>query len=490
MISYRQFKFGWATAELEGASHPALLLQGFFDSGIVRQARFGQEFLVLGYKGSGKSAVSEHLRLTAEADPHLFVTSAFLADFPYNDFSRLVQGDDPEVRYPTAWSWLLLVKLYDSFLKDEGGRAEAGGEFQRNAEILAKLGLLPSRSLKELVLSSSTKTFRVKLPVVFESEFRRDKHEQNLKLPFFVERLKATLCEFRSESRHLLIIDGLDDILLASGSRQYDSLAGLVLEVSRLNSLFSRNGCPAKILLLCRTDMYERLPGANKNKIRQDSAITLDWYHDPRQPGQSNLVKMLNLKAQVTDPGCNDVFATYFPPEMIWGHNEQQPMASYLLDFTRHTPRDFVQVLTHIQPFAAESRQPSLIRRQLTQEQILSGLRSYSINYFLPEIKDELVGYFSSEQVNAMIDLIGSLRKREFRFSELEQKASGQKRYSDLDLSGAIAALFECSAIGNVHNKPTGNTYFTFKYRNRHSTLSLQDRLLLHRGMWKALNLV
>jgi len=245
-----------------------------------------------------------------------------------------------------------------------------------------------------------------------------------------------------------------------------------------------------KVLLLCRTDLYERLPGPNKNKIRQDSAIVLDWYHDPRQPGESNLVKLINLKARVTDQRLQDVFTAHFPPQIVFEKsNTRQPIRSYLLDFTRHTPRDFIQVLTHIRQFAPTQENP-LIRRHLAQDQILSGLRNYSINYFLPEIKDELVGYYSGEDVEAAFTLIGSLRKREFPFKELEAKAAGQKQYGNLDLAGIITALFECSAIGNIQKRPHGTTYFTFRYRNRNSTLNLDDRLILHRGMWKALNLI
>jgi hypothetical protein len=292
-----------------------------------------------------------------------------------------------------------------------------------------------------------------------------------------------------SPNRHILIIDGLDDIF-TSNTAQYQSLAGLVLEISRLNALFARAGSKLKVLLLCRTDLFERLPGPNKNKIRQDSAIVLDWYHDPRQPGESNLVKLINLKARVTDPCLRNVFATHFPREVILRKsNTRQSVTGYLLDFTRHTPRDFIQVLTHIQKFSPRQKTP-LIRSLLTQEQIHSGLRSYSINYFLPEIKDELVGYYSGEEVEAAFSLMGSLRKREFTFGELEGRAATQKRYGSLDLSGIVSALFECSAIGNIHKRPGGTTYFTFRYRNRNSTLNLQDRLILHRGMWKALNLI
>jgi hypothetical protein len=117
-------------------------------------------------------------------------------------------------------------------------------------------------------------------------------------------------------------------------------------------------------------------------------------------------------------------------------------------------------------------------------------MRSYSIDYFLPEIKDEFGWVFSNDEVNSTIDLIGSMRNREFRFAKLTKRAEGQKRFASLDLSSMITALFECTAIGNIHSLRGGGTYYTFKYRNRNSTLNLEDLLTLHRGMSKALNLI
>ena len=263
--------------------------------------------------------------------------------------------------------------------------------------------------------------------------------------------------------------------------------------------MFAKESVPAKILLLCRTDLFEKLPGANKNKLRQDSAIVLDWYHDPRQPGGSSLVRLVNLKARVSDHSLADVFAAYFPAQMMLrggrgrrASSLRQPIVSHLLEFTRHTPRDFIQVLTHIQRFDSDTKPYSgPIRRRLSQEQILSGLRSYSIDYFLPEIKDELVGYFPASVVEAAFSLIGSLRKREFTFKDLTTKALEQPRFSELDIPGIVSALFECSAIGNVNTArgSRGAKYYTWKYRNRNSTLDLQESLLLHKGMWRALNL-
>ncbi len=122
MVPYESLKFGWASAEDEGAADPNLLLAGFFDiNGISAEAKTGHKFLALGYKGSGKSSLSEHLRLEAESDPEFFTIPTFLADFPYHDFARLFPGDDPQAKYPTAWAWLLLVRLFESLSNDEGG---------------------------------------------------------------------------------------------------------------------------------------------------------------------------------------------------------------------------------------------------------------------------------------------------------------------------------------------------------------------------------
>jgi hypothetical protein len=82
------------------------------------------------------------------------------------------------------------------------------------------------------------------------------------------------------------------------------------------------------------------------------------------------------------------------------------------------------------------------------------------------------------------------LRSRDFFYSDLEKKAAQSGSFRDLDLEGALRALFECSAIGNLQHRRSGTTHYTFKYRNPYSTLNLEDRILLHKGMWKAMNLI
>jgi hypothetical protein len=477
MKPFKEFNLGHASAELESTFYPDLLLTGYFDlEGLVDRIQYGPTCLVLGYKGSGKSALGAHLQL--QSDPKLFVKTVFLSDFPFSNFQQIISGRaEPESKFPTAWSWILLLSLIDSFSTDIGSPSNQENDFLCSLEALQKLGLLPNPTLKQLVLVSSKKQFKAKLPPIFEVACEIDKKPgQDLQFLNIVEHLKRTVSQFKSESRHILIIDGLDDILTKK-EVQYDSLAALVLEVSRLNLLFHRNSTPAKIVLLCRTELFERLPGPNKNKIRQDAGVELDWYHDPREPMSSNLVKLVNFRAKMSDESIEDLFKTYFPKKF-----DKKPILQFLLDLSRHTPRDFIQILSHIQKFCKKGK--------VINNQVLSGIRSYSINYFLPEIRDELVGYTNTEYFDNTMKMIGALKKRHFNYEELKVLCDQQGILPKMELEKILTHLYNCSAIGNLFHRPTGSALFSFKFRNRNSVFDNSQEIILHKGLWKAMNLV
>ena len=405
MIPFRELILGKASAELESASNPILLLDGFFDPGkVIDEIKSGSVSFILGYKGSGKSAIGEHLRLASEQQCDSFVTHSFLSDFPYANFASIVTGiAEPESRYPTAWAWILLLYLINSFSRDAGSISHFEPDFVNSCNALRQIGLLPPTSMKKLVIASSKPKIKAKLPPLLQIEYDLNAVPgTDLQFLHLVSHLRDLATDFKSESKHILIIDGLDDILLESAI-QYQTLAALVTEVSRLNLQFAKAGCPAKILVLCRTELYERLPAPNKNKIRQDLAFDLDWYHDPRQPRASKLVELANLRARLSDPSISDLFNEYFPEEVKW-----RGVLSLLFEHTRHTPRDFLQLLVYIQKYSSTGR--------VNRTQILSALRDYSINYFFPEIRDELVGYIPTLQVETAFKAIGSVGLRDFNY--------------------------------------------------------------------------
>jgi cold shock CspA family protein len=476
LIPFKDIQFGYASAEDESAKCPELLLEGFIDNeGFSNELCYGSHFLVLGDKGSGKSALAEHLRLSAQDRYDMFIKTIYLSDFPFVNFTKIINTDDlPASRYPTAWSWLLLLYLVESISNDEGASTALDLEFQRTLSCLSQLGLLPSPSIKQLVNASTSTSFKLKLSPFFEATRTASSPRIEETIPFFVDSVKGLLSTCRSASKHLLIIDGLDDILTFEPI-QYEALGALILEVSRLNSHFIQTDCPAKVVLLCRTDLFERLPGPNKNKVRQDSAIYLDWYGSERNPKDTKLVQLANNRAKLADHRIQNVFEDYFPKAYLY-----KPMISFLLNYTRHNPRDFMQLLKAIQ------RHEDSIR--VAPSTVKAGLLDYSETYFLPEIKDTLDGYLDPETINLSFRLLASVGKQLFSHDALSYIVESTPRYQSLDLDQILDTLFECSAIGNVHKSASKSTYASFKFRNRNSVLNCASDIVLQDALWLALS--
>ncbi len=170
-----------------------------------------------------------------------------------------------------------------------------------------------------------------------------------------------------------------------------------------------------------------------------------------------------------------------FPVEV--GHKRA---STFLLDHTRHTPRDFLQLLKHLQYFAGSAM-------QLSEDQVFSGMGSYSRDYFLPEIIDELDGYFERHDIEEFFRLLRLQRKRRFFFDDLLTLCQAKSYLNAKGLQNLLRAMFDCSALGNYAETSTAfgpSMRYTSKYRNRGTDLNIEEGLFLHRALWSALNLL
>jgi len=476
LSGFTDIEFGFADAQKEGAEAPDLLLHGFLDdAGLTQAALHGGPFLFLGYKGSGKTAIAERARLIAEDDPTLFVTVATLEDFSYGDFKTVAGGGgDQRSRYPTVWAWTLLLFLVQSLEEDRGGADAAPHEYSKVLHALRALDLLPVPELRRLVATSSRRGFKASIPRFVEISGERAWEGQELQMQQMVQILRRAVTSFPGTSRHVLFIDGLDEILTQDDA-QLQVLAALISEASRLNAELRSAQRPFKFVVLCRQDLFDRLPGADKNKIRQDSAETLDWFDDPRDPDRTRLVRLVNLRAARSLARDVNVFEEFLPRRV-----DDRPIRRYLLDHTRHQPRDVLQLMKSLQRRDGE-------HARLGVTQVMSGIRDYSNRYFLPELRDELHGYLGPDQIDAAVRLLTSLGRDGFTVRELEEHAA-HVGLAGLEVDALANTLFECSGIGMVE-RGRGRPLYTFKYRNRNAMLVPGRRLVVHPGAHKALNI-
>jgi hypothetical protein len=192
---------------------------------------------------------------------------------------------------------------------------------------------------------------------------------------------------------------------------------------------------------------------------------------------------LINHRAALSLGREVDVFDTFFPEQVVVNHGRRDTYKdprAFLLEFTRHTPRDLITLLNFVQREAAG-------KSILTAWDLDRAAKNYSVAYFVPEIRDELNGYFSPDEITQIVALLSALAEREFTFNQISNCAECMAG-DPLDVSKVLVHLFECSALGNI--EPVGgHTHFSFKYRNRNAVLDMSKKMMLHRGMWKALNL-
>lgn len=368
MSEFSEIKFGEISGEAERELNPELIEKGFVDLGSIQEeALDGNKFLFLGYKGSGKSFIGERIDLTQGGNHDRFVKKISLADFPYTPFSKIIKGDiEPEAKHPTAWLLILLIYVIESFHKDAGANHPDAEEFQKVIELFKALGVSPEATPSSIAQISAKKSFSLKLPHnLLEYKIEGAGYRSADDIFSFVNVLNNFVSGLRSSNRHFLIIDGLDDILSSRGV-QYPSLYALINQTRELNSNFVKCGVPFKIIVFCRTELFDRIAGPNKNKIRNAYGIDLDWYHDPNEPDNSMLVRGANLRANLSIGRESDIFKEFLP-----SHVYGRPTRQYLLDMTRHTPRDFFQILFFIQKFCGAG--------EIKESQLKSGIREYSL---------------------------------------------------------------------------------------------------------------
>lgn len=126
---------------------------------------------------------------------------------------------------------------------------------------------------------------------------------------------------------------------------------------------------------------------------------------------------------------------------------------------------------------------------KVTIDAINKGVKRYSIEYFKPEIANELAGYLPNKAIPQVFDVLSSIRSQNFTYEQFAEKFNNIIGKIEVGPQDVLKVLYDCSAIGHFHYyKEFGDKRVLYKYRNRYTSFEKSDRILLHRGLWKAMN--
>jgi hypothetical protein len=472
-MNFRDIDFGKSAAENE----TKYLEQVFLDiNNYLSQLVKGEKFLVIGPKGSGKSAFGIMLKNISRKDPNFFVRKFELDAFPYHRFSELLPKTEAiESRLPSHWEFLLLIEFLNSFYKDSSCDSEGDYDFKKVIELLKQIRVIPNKELIEIIDQTIKKHYSIDLK--FLKIGKSDEFSLNiLNQRVLYDILKDVCYSVNLSSKHRIIIDGLDSVITNRKDLeiQFESLSALLVAANHINQKFNDADIDARVIVLCRSDLLTKLVNPDRTKIISDSSIYLEWYQGEKDILSSNLVRLINKRASYSLRHETEVFKEFLPPKLT----ETQVISDGLFYQTRWKPRDIIELFRAIQ-IETKGTRPNL-------SEVWEGIHKYSSNHFIGEITDELIGFLKPEERDLTIQLLMAIGKTPFHITDIQTKFRNDERFINLNFSKIFGALYECSAIGNINLK---NSRQNWKYKNRHSKFDPNQHITVHNGLLYALNI-
>ncbi|HET6733035.1 P-loop ATPase, Sll1717 family [Mycobacterium sp.] len=483
---YKDLYFGKSDSRNEVSEDEEEFVKSYVDlKDASKSVMSGKIFLVLGPKGTGKSALGWYLRTTESFGTHL----ALLRDassLPLDEVPRLQTGQTagPE-RTVVAWKFILLCNYLELLLRDQGCSLRSNNEVMRVARALRDYGLTSDTSGRALLkISDTTVTIPVpKLGNIYKRESKSKLNIYNL-LPYMEEWVSNA----ESETRHILLLDGLDSIFL-NDAKYDESLASLVQAAYEINQVLQFNHATGTVVLLLRNDVFSRIALSlpDSQKMRDDLALELDWRVLSGSAGvKAPLLQLVNTKAaRALDLETVDVLS-YFPPYVTLGGRtgipKSMPTLQYLLNMTRHTPRDLLRLFEEIRKVEESEIYPPSTTK-LAEEVIREGVIQYSAKYFIGAIMNEFAGNkVGVESATTAMTALKNMYKQIFDRAEFT-KALEEAGGAALDTDKLLTLLFYAGAIGNYVQRQDRESYLQFYHRRDDSQIYLRGKFILHNAL-------
>jgi hypothetical protein len=328
--------FGKDDAESDIAAG-GLLRDGLLKTAAYNNAMSGRKTLIIGRKGSGKSAICVGLR---EAPPQGLTVSVVTPDEISADEIRRfeLQGITPEQSKALMWRYLFAtevakciirhvatahdkqsqaVKQLRRFLADNGEHCEIG--FNQ------KFWRIIERLKSSISLNAFGGSVRVELA---PSEGIRVNNTLDVLEANIVDAQKAIGCTC-PYGTHLMLVDQIERVW-SNDARSDAMVTGLLLASKDIATKFTGLRC----VVLLRTDIYDMLLFQDRDKFRGDE-FRIDW-------NESDLLDLVLIRARVSmgvSLEADELWGTVFPASI-----EGTPIQKYLVGRTLMRPREMIQL--------------------------------------------------------------------------------------------------------------------------------------------------
>lgn len=444
----------------------------------------GKNCYVIGRKGAGKTAISQHI--LRQRSYNIFAESLSFKHFPFNE---LYAHEDRSYRKPNQYItfWKYIIYLYTCKMMAENQAIDQNFREAIKNIIPNNSPNLLSREIRKWTgvefgaqLAEHIGKLHIKLDAAYTQNRTTWVERTNI-----LEDLITTYCD---QCNYYIVFDELDEDYVDSTSKdneQYiDLLKGLFKAVQSTKAIFRSSNLNIKPVIFLRDDIYGQIKDSDKNKW-SDFKLELSWtpekikallaYRISKEHGQTNMS---------FENAWNSIFQKNL--RIYYGDNKrkQKPVFDFILINTHLRPRDFISYIKCCCEIALQ-RDKSFIG----WSEVKAADRKFS-NYLKNELEDEITPLIPP--LDHIWRILSEMRKPIFSEADFEKAYLTYQRYHhvsiEISLSTILETLFEFSILGNQH-KTQHNSFF-FKYQHTNMTYNPGEHLVVHRGLLKALQIL
>ncbi|MGS2718454.1 cold-shock protein [Eionea flava] len=438
----------------------------------------GKKTFVIGRKGSGKTALSEHISL--QRDPKVFTQKLTFKNFPFNNLYSLENKDYTRPnQYISLWKYLIYSSICKMMITNEAIDIEV-------RSVLSELfgTEMPLKNLKRSIKKWTAKEFSLKL-MGAGGKIGIEKSEQS-----WIERLdilEEIIEEYIDDSQYFVVFDELDEdyknIVELGQQTDYISLVtSLFKAVQDVRSIFSDASAKLRPVVFLRDDIYDLILDPDKNKW-EDFRVDLEWNVDRiKKLLAFRISKAIGQDQELLgfDEAWDIIFSD-IPVRMGARSKKRMPIFEYITRSTHLRPRDYVRYLQVSAKDTIEDRGDTI-----SPETVKRVDKGFS-NYLRNELVDEIHGILPD--IQEIFGIISEIRKWAFTIDEFKEIYSDRLEKGILttkDSDFALKILFHFSVIGN---QPRNGLEF-FRYKNKEARFNFKENIVVHRGLFKSLQII
>lgn len=447
MLSLRNFdSFGDVAAEDDA------VLDYFLSTNAVTRISGNDAFLVLGRKGTGKTAL---VRYFTERNSGGVSKSLNLRGYPWTVHeTRIDRGASEIEAYVSSWRYLISIEVASTVF------AHPKSSLSIHASTLQKFltdnygGTSPNLSdilrPRRLVINKLSVQPAVMGNQLGGVELERGAadHKLGLELNALSSAIMKTALEVANAAKIGTInlhFDELDQGLSKLDEPRSKMLIGLAIAAREVRREFGRIINPVVYL---RTDLWDEFQFSDKNKITQTHALNLGWNSD-------SLLELIEtrIKAKL---GATATWDSVAESDLMRG---SQTKWNHILTRTFLRPRDVIKFLNIILTQAKRrSDEPVCI----SNKDIVDSREEYSL-YLKNELDDEIRPHWASwEEALRAVSAISTITFERGDFErEYEARRSGD---NDVGTDEALSLLYRFSVIGYDRRSGYGGSSWAFQY--------------------------